>query len=75
MAALHETLGELGVAVDLIEPVPGLPDLVFTANAGLVYRDLFIRSRFRYGVRQGEHAISSRGPRAADSRSSTCPTA
>ena len=37
----------LGVAVDLIEPVPGLPDLVFTANAGLVFRDLFLSSRFR----------------------------
>ena len=35
-------------------PVPGLPDLVFTANAGLVFRDLFLPSRFRFGVRQGE---------------------
>jgi N-dimethylarginine dimethylaminohydrolase len=34
--------------------VPGLPDLVFTANAGLIYRNIFISSRFRYGVRQGE---------------------
>src|SRR5262249_36708256 len=52
--ALDEALQELGVAVDLIEPVPGLPDLVFTANAGLVYRNLFISSNFRFGVRQGE---------------------
>src|SRR5271170_273862 len=52
--ALYNALGGLGVSVDLIEPVPGLPDLVFTANAGLVFRDLFIGSRFRYGVRQGE---------------------
>jgi N-dimethylarginine dimethylaminohydrolase len=51
---LVETLRDLGVAVDLIEPVPGLPDLVFTANAGMIYHDLFISSRFRYGVRQGE---------------------
>ena len=29
---------DLGVTVELLEPVPGLPDLVFTANAGLVYR-------------------------------------
>ncbi len=53
-AALTVTLRELGVTLDLIEPVPGLPDLVFTANAGMVYRDHFIVSRFRYGVRQGE---------------------
>jgi N-dimethylarginine dimethylaminohydrolase len=52
--AHYQALERLGVSVDLIEPVPGLPDLVFTANAGLVYRDLFIGSRFRYGVRQGE---------------------
>ena len=54
--ALFETLQELGVVVELIEPVPGLPDLVFTANAGLVYRNLFINSNFRFGVRQGETA-------------------
>src|SRR5262249_16830789 len=52
--ALRQTMLELGVAIDLIEPVPGLPDLVFTANCGLVYENLFISSRFRYGVRQGE---------------------
>ena len=52
--ALHETLQELGVVVDLLEPVTGLPDLVFTANAGLVHHDRFISSRFRFGVRQGE---------------------
>jgi N-dimethylarginine dimethylaminohydrolase len=51
---LHDTLRELGVTIELLEPVPGLPDLVFTANAGLVYRETFISSRFRYGVRQGE---------------------
>lgn len=55
--ALYETLGELGAEIDLIEPVAGLPDLVFTANAGLVYRDLFIPSRFRYRVRGGETPV------------------
>jgi N-dimethylarginine dimethylaminohydrolase len=52
--ALVDTLQELGVAVERMEPVTGLPDLVFTANAGLVYRDLFIVSRFRFPVRQRE---------------------
>lgn len=52
--ALHDTLVELGVAIDLVDPVKGLPDLVFTANAGLVYRSIFIPSRFRHGVRKGE---------------------
>jgi N-dimethylarginine dimethylaminohydrolase len=53
-SALYETLVDLGVQVDLMEPVEGLPDLVFTANAGIVYHDLFLSSRFRFGVRQGE---------------------
>ena len=52
--ALHESLRELGVVVERMEPIPGLPDLVFTANAGVVYRNRFISSRFRFGVRQGE---------------------
>jgi N-dimethylarginine dimethylaminohydrolase len=52
--ALVETLRELGVSVELMEPIAGLPDLVFTANAGIVYRGLFICSRFRFNVRQGE---------------------
>jgi len=52
--ALYATLIELGVKVERLDPVPGLPDLVFTANAGLVYHDRFISSRFRHGVRQGE---------------------
>jgi N-dimethylarginine dimethylaminohydrolase len=51
---LHETLVGLGVEVDLLRPVEGLPDLVFTANAGMIYRDHFFPARFRFGVRQGE---------------------
>lgn len=51
---LYEALLGLGAAVELLEPVSGLPDLVFTANAGLVYRDRFLSSRFRHEVRQGE---------------------
>jgi N-dimethylarginine dimethylaminohydrolase len=52
--AHYQSLVDLGASVELIEPVPGLPDLVFTANAGLIFHDLFVGSRFRYGVRQGE---------------------
>ena len=52
--ALHDTLVGLGVEIALVEPVKGLPDLVFTANAGLVFKSTFIPSRFRHGVRKGE---------------------
>jgi len=51
---LYQALAEMGAEIDLLAPVPGLPDLVFTANAGLVFGDLFLPSRFRFGVRQGE---------------------
>jgi N-dimethylarginine dimethylaminohydrolase len=52
--ALYEALGGLGVRVDLLEPRPGLPDLVFTANAGLVVGQRFFSSRFRHEVRARE---------------------
>ena len=35
-------------------PHAGLPDMVFTANAGLIHRKQFVSSRFRYDVRRGE---------------------
>ncbi len=55
--ALHEGLVDEGVNVELVEPVRGLPDLVFTANAGLVFGDLILSARFRYGERQGETPV------------------
>ncbi len=52
---LYETLGEMpDTQIELVNPAPGLPDMVFTANAGLIKGDLFIASRFRYPERQGE---------------------
>lgn len=42
-------------SIRLIEPVAGLPDMVFTANGGFVCRDHeVILSSFRYTERQGE---------------------
>jgi N-dimethylarginine dimethylaminohydrolase len=52
--ALRETLVSLGVAVEVMTSQPGLPDLVFTANAGLVFGRRFISSRFRHEVRAKE---------------------
>lgn len=51
---LHALLGKLGAEIFLVPPVPGLPDMVFTANAGLIYRDLFVSARFRHTQRQSE---------------------
>ncbi len=51
---LFQTLGGLGAHIELMEPRAGLPDLVFTANAGLVFKDRFYCSRFRHEVRARE---------------------
>ncbi len=40
--------------VDLVEPQPGWPDMVFTANAGLVLGKTVVISRFFHKERQGE---------------------
>jgi N-dimethylarginine dimethylaminohydrolase len=53
---LVATLGQVGAAVEVLPPVEGLPDLVFTANAGIVDGGRFVPSRFRHPERQGEVA-------------------
>ncbi|MGL6342310.1 MAG: dimethylarginine dimethylaminohydrolase family protein, partial [Waterburya sp.] len=40
--------------VDLVQGQPGVPDMVFTANAGLVLGDNVVLSRFYHPERQGE---------------------
>jgi len=50
----------LRVPIRLLKPVRGLPDLVFTANAGLVAGRTFIRSNFRHPERQGEEPVVER---------------
>ena len=45
---------ELKVEVELLRPAPDLPDLVFTANGGLVSQNRFIRANFRHKERQPE---------------------
>lgn len=57
--ALYDLLtAGLGAQVDLLTPVKGLPDLVFTANAGLVAGGKFIRSNFRFPERQKEVPVT-----------------
>jgi N-dimethylarginine dimethylaminohydrolase len=43
-----------GAVTRTMDPVPGLPDLVFTANAGLVDGSRFVVSRFRHPERRPE---------------------
>ncbi len=52
--ALHEILERLAGTVHVIAPASGLPDMVFTANAGLPVGERFFLSRFRHEQRQHE---------------------
>jgi N-dimethylarginine dimethylaminohydrolase len=49
-----------GARVSLLEPVTGLPDLVFTANAAMIFGRKAILSRFRHPQRQGEELHNRR---------------
>jgi N-dimethylarginine dimethylaminohydrolase len=51
---LAAALTAAGASVETLTPEPGLPDLVFTANAGVVNGSRFVPSRFRHPERQGE---------------------
>lgn len=51
--ALYDIISDLA-AVRLVLPQPSSPDMVFTANAGLVKGNRFVCSRFRYPERQYE---------------------
>jgi len=58
--ALVATLRAAGAQVETLDPQPGLPDLVFTANLGLVDGQTFIPARMRHPERQGEAALAER---------------
>jgi N-dimethylarginine dimethylaminohydrolase len=51
---LGKLLEDVGARVLLLDAVQGLPDLVFTANAAMIYRDQAVLARFRHPERQGE---------------------
>ena len=50
---LHQVLKDVAI-VDLVDPAKGWPDMVFTANAGLVLGTNVVLSRFFHKERQGE---------------------
>src|SRR5690242_5060180 len=50
----RRVLTRLGAAIELIPAEPGLPDLVFTANAALVLDRTALLARFRHPERQAE---------------------
>jgi N-dimethylarginine dimethylaminohydrolase len=53
-SSLADTLRQAGAEIELQEPHPDVPDLVFTANAGIVNGRQFVPSRFKHPERQAE---------------------
>ena len=51
---LHDLYRRLGHTVDLVEPLPGLPDMVYAANGGLILDGVAVVARFKYPQRQHE---------------------
>jgi N-dimethylarginine dimethylaminohydrolase len=54
--ALHRFYLELGETIEVTESVEGLPDMVFTANAAVVWRRRAVLSRFHHAERAGEES-------------------
>ncbi len=52
--ALVATLRAAGAQIELLEARAGLPDLVFTANLGIVDGDTFVPARMRHPQRRAE---------------------
>lgn len=70
---LRDTYRELGHTVDVVEPLEGLPDMVFAANGGLVVNGAAVVARFKHAERQGESAayaewMTRRGYAPVDTR-------
>lgn len=51
---LYHTYVQLGHTVDVIEPVAGLPDMVYAANGGFIANGIAVVARFRFAERAGE---------------------
>lgn len=51
---VYKTLGRLGVRIELIEPVPGLPDMTFSGDCGLLHGNRVVASNFRHPERRSE---------------------
>lgn len=70
---LYQTYLSLGHHVDIVEPVPGLPDMVYAANGGFIADDIAIVAKFRYAERADEARayaawMASRGYRPLSTR-------
>ena len=69
--ALVRTYRDLGHTVDVIEPVLGLPDMVFAANSGVVVDGEVYLAKFRITSARAKSIPTRRGSRSTVSRRCT----
>ena len=70
---LHRILADVGADIVLLTPESGLPDLVFTANAALIFENRAILANFRHAQRQRERPVVEQWFRAAGYHVETLP--
>ncbi len=58
---LHRAMIRHGVKVEVLESAPGLPDLVFTANAAVVLDGKALLARFHHPERRREEPVYAEG--------------
>ncbi len=51
---LRKLLVDAGAKISEVSPIAGLPDLVFTANAAILYQKQAVLARFKHEQRRGE---------------------
>jgi arginine dihydrolase len=66
--ALHRALQNAGAQIELVSSAPGLPDLVFTANAAVVLDGKALLARFRHPERRAEEPRFAAGFRKLQAR-------
>lgn len=54
--SLHDRYREFGHEIEFIDPVKGLPDMVFSANGATVVDGVVVLAKFRYAERMSEAA-------------------
>jgi N-dimethylarginine dimethylaminohydrolase len=70
---LREIYLQMGHTVDLVDPVPGLPDMVYAANGGLIIDSTAVVARFKHAERKKESVayadwLKSRGYQPVQTR-------
>jgi N-dimethylarginine dimethylaminohydrolase len=65
---LRQALRDLGAAIETMAPRPGVPDLVFTANAAIVLDGTALLARFRHAERGFEEPHVARAFKALRAR-------